>query len=90
MDDVTEVVEQVKSLEDDSELKKAIEDWYEKTHTQGLKTGAKMICSVVANLINKHLNKESKVTLRDYKRLVAEISKFIEVPLKDENKTEEN
>lgn len=87
--DMTAVVDEIKNANED-ELRKVIEKWFEATRTQGLKLGATYISAAIAGAIRKHLNKEGKVTLRDYKRLVDDISKIISVPLaKNKNEATE-
>ena len=79
---------EIKTINDDEKLKKTIEDWYEKTRTQGMKLGAQMICIAGEDILKKHLVKHSKPSLRDYERATAELVKLFSVPLK--NITEQN
>lgn len=81
-------VEEIKNSNED-DLKKVIEGWYERTRTDGLKLGAKMISIVVANTIKKHTKKAGKVSLNDYKRMTAEIMNIIAVQLTEQNDSEE-
>lgn len=86
-----EVLEkEIKTAEDDAHLKKTIEDWYEKTRTQGMKLGAQMICAAGTEILRKHLSKHNKPSLRDYERAVAELTKIFAVPLKQTVVTEQN
>lgn len=85
--DMTEIVTEVKNASEE-ELTEVIKDWFEKTRMQGLKLGATYISAAIAGAIRKHLNKEGKVTLRDYKRLVDDIAKIISVPFSKNNKDE--
>lgn len=86
---VPAVVDEIKDIKNDDELlKNTIKDWYEKTRTQGMKLGAQMICVAGANVMEKHLGKKSKPSLRDYERMTAELTKIFTVPLK--NRTEQN
>ena len=83
------LVNQVQSIEDNEELKTVIKDWFERTRTQGMKLGAQMICAAGTGVINKHLSKKSKPSLRDYERMTAELAKIFSVPLK-QTVTEQN
>ena len=78
---MTEVVTEVKNANED-ELKAVIEKWFEATRTQGLMMGAKYISAAIMGAMQKHLHKDGKITLRDYKRMADDISKIIAVPLK--------
>ena len=52
--DLSEVANEIKN-ESDEELKKTIEQWYEKTRTQGMKLGAQMISAAIAGVIEKKI-----------------------------------
>lgn len=84
---VSEAISEIKNASEE-ELKAIIEQWYEKTRTDGLKIGAKMISAATYGIIKNHLIKAQKPSLRDYKRCVDEILKLISVQLS--NETEEN
>lgn len=86
---MSEVVKEVKNANEE-ELRKIIEDWYERTRTDGLKLGAKMISIVVADTIKKHTKKTSKVSLNDYRRMTSEILEIISVQLTEQNDLAEN
>lgn len=85
---ISEVVAEVKNSNED-ELTETIQKWFESVRTMGMKIGATFISAAVASTLKKHLHKEGKVTLRDYKRAVEEINKIISVQLKKEEKQEE-
>lgn len=85
---MTDVVAEVKNANED-ELKAVIEKWFEATRTQGLQMGAKYISAAIMGAMQKHLHKEGKVTLRDYKRMVDDISRIIAVPLKKQEAVKE-
>lgn len=70
---------------DEESLKEFIEKWFEKTRTDGLKIGARFISAAVAGVIQKHLKKTSKPSLRDYQRCINEINKIISVQLTQQN-----
>lgn len=84
---ISAVMDEIKSASED-ELRKVIEGWYERTRTDGMKIGAKMICAAVFGVIQKHTRKASP-SLRDYKRMTDEIVKIISVQLTKQNDSEE-
>lgn len=85
-----EVVEEIRASDEES-LQKVIEDWFEKTRTQGLKIGAQYISAAIFSTIQKHIKKKNgaKTSLRDYQRCVDEIIKIVSVQLRQEA-TEQN
>ena len=83
-----EVADEIKNKSDE-ELKKTIEQWYEKTRTQGLKLGARMICTAGTDILTKHIGKKDKPSLRDYKRATEELIHLFSVPIK-QAETEQN
>ena len=83
---MTDVVAEVKNANED-ELKEVIKHWLEAMRTSGMKLGAKYISAAIMGTIQKHLHKEGKVTLRDYKRCMDDISKIISVQLKKQEET---
>ena len=85
---ITEVADEIKN-KSDKELKKTIEQWYEKTRTQGMKIGAQMISAAVAGVIEKNLSKKQNPSLRDYKRMTDSIIKIVSVQIK-QTSTEQN
>lgn len=90
MAEETNIKEAVKEIKESNEesLQKVIEDWFEKTRTQGLKLGAQYISAAIFGVIQKHTKKASKVSLNDYKRMTAEIIKIISVQLTRQNDLE--
>jgi hypothetical protein len=78
------ITEKLKQTNDAEKMELAIKEWYEKIHTQSLKLGAKYISAAIMGAIQKHLHKEAKVTLRDYKRCMDDIIKIISVQLRKE------
>ena len=84
---IKEVVKEIKENDEES-LQKVIEDWFERTRTQGLKFGAQYISAAIFGVILKHTKKASKVSLNDYKRMTAEIIKIISVQLATQNDLE--
>ena len=85
---IQEVVKEIKESDEES-LQKCIEDWFERTRTQGLKLGASYISAAIFGVISKHIIKKAKPSLRDYKRCIDEIIKIVSVQLKQQN-TEQN
>lgn len=73
-------VEQIKNNEDD-ELKKCIEEWFEKIRSQSMKIGATYISAAIYGIIEKHIIKNAKPSLRSYKRMTDDIIKIISVQL---------
>lgn len=86
---IKEVIEEIKGA-DENELKKVIEQWFESTRTQGLKIGAQYISAAIFGVIQKHLKKKTKPSLRDYQRCIDEIVGIISVQLTTQNDSEEN
>lgn len=85
---ISEITEEIKNS-NDAQLKKTIEDWFYKTRNQGLKLGAKMICTAGADILQKHIGSKSKPSLRDYKRATEELIHLFSVPIK-KAETEQN
>ena len=74
----------------EEELRKFIENWFERTRTDGMRLGAKMIAAGVFGAIQKNLGKKAKVSLRDYERCIKDIRKIISVQLTRQNDSETN
>ena len=85
---IKEAVKEIKESNEES-LQKVIEDWFERTRTQGLKLGAQYISAAIFGVISKHIIKKAKPSLRDYKRCIDEIIKIVSVQLNQQN-TEQN
>ena len=84
---ITEVVKEIKASDEES-LQKVIEDWFERTRTSGMRIGAQYISAGIFGIIQKHILKKEKVSLRDYKRMTDEIIKIISVQLTQQNDSE--
>ena len=84
---IKQAVEELKGA-DEAELEKVIKQWFERTRTDGLKIGAKYMSAAVAGVIEKHLKKTTKPSLRDYQRCVNEIIQIVSIQLKQN--TEQN
>ena len=87
---IEKAIEEIKGA-DEASLKKFIEDWFERIHTDGMRVGAKFISAAVAGTIEKHLKKGAKTSLRDYERCIKDIMKIVSVQLNtQQNDSEEN
>ena len=85
-----EVVEELKGASED-EIKQVVEGWFERTRTDGMKLGAQFISAAIYGVIQKHILKKEKASLRDYKRMTDEIIKIISVQITKQNDSvEEN
>lgn len=84
---MSEVVDEVKGASEE-ELRKLIENWFERTRTDGMKIGAQFISAAVMGKIQKHLSKPGKTSLRDYERCIADIKKILVVQLTKQNDSE--
>lgn len=82
-------IEEIKNADED-QLKRVIENWFEKTRTDGLKIGASFMSAAIYDVIKKHTKKAGKVSLNDYKRMTAEIINIIAVQLTQQNDLDEN
>ena len=83
---MSKVVEEIKNASEE-ELRKLVESWFEKTHTDGMKLGAKFIAAAVFSAIQRNLNK-AKPSLRDYERCIKDIRKITDVQLTEQNDSE--
>lgn len=90
-ENIKEVIEEIKEADEDT-LRTTVEKWFESTRTAGMKIGAQFISAAIFGVIQKHLKKNAKPSLRDYQRAVDEILKIISVQLAAQNdvKEEEN
>ena len=84
---IKEVVEEIKASDEES-LQKVIEEWFERTRTQGLKIGAQYISVAIFGAIQKNIVKKERPSLRDYKRCIDEIIKIISAQLTQQNDSE--
>ena len=84
---MSEVMDEIKNA-NENELQKVVEDWFERTRTDGMKLGAKYVALGIFGAIHKNLNKP-KPSLRDYERCIKDIRKIISVPIAKQNKSAE-
>jgi hypothetical protein len=86
---MSEVIDEVKNASEE-ELREVIEQWFEKTRTDGMKIGAQFIAAAVMGKIHKHLDKPGKTSLRDHERCIADIKKILAVQLTQQNDLEKD
>lgn len=79
-----DVIQEIKEASEE-DLKKVIEQWFESTRTAGMKIGAQYISAGIFGVIQKHIKKKAKPSLRDYQRCMDEIIKIISVQLTQQN-----
>lgn len=85
---MTEVVQEIKSTDEES-LRKLIEDWFERTRTDGMHHGAYLISAAVLDAINKTLKNGMSSSHRDFERAIKRIVEIVSVQLKQEE-TQQN
>lgn len=88
-ENIKEVIEEIRNADDEAQ-QAAIEKWFESTRTDGMKIGAKFISAGVFGVIQKHLKKKAKPSLRDYQRCIDEITGIIAVQLVKKDNSESN
>ena len=81
---IDEIVEEINGASEE-ELKQVIETWFESTRTAGMKLGATYISAAIYGVIQKHIVKKEKASLRDFRRCVDEIVQIISVQLTQQN-----
>ena len=86
---VSEAITEIKNADEES-LKKVVEDWFNRTRTDGMKIGAQFIAAAIMGKIQKHLGKPGKSSLRDYERCLADIKKILDVQLTKQNDSEKS
>ena len=86
--EITNVINEIKTA-DEENLKKVIEEWFERTRTDGLKIGAQMVSTVVLNIIKTHTKKPGKTSLRDYERMTKDITDLLLVQMKKQKSNNE-
>ena len=80
---VMKAIEEIKGA-DEEQLKKVIEQWFDKTRMDGLRIGAQMISAVVYDAINKNLKQGMNSSHRDFERAIKRIIEVVSVQLKQE------
>ena len=81
---MSEIAAELKRANED-EIRSVIEKHFEEVRTQGIKIGAGYMSAAIKGVINKHLNKKSKTSFRDYERCIKDIISIIDVQLTDQN-----
>jgi hypothetical protein len=91
MNEEVKISEATKEIQNASEeeLRSVVENWYERTRTDGMKLGARFISAAIYGAYHKHIVKKEKASLRDYKRMTDEILKIVSVQLTQQNESEE-
>jgi len=78
------VVDEIKNA-DEENLRKVIEDWFERTRTDGMKIGAQFIAAAVLGAIDKNLTKGLySSSLRDCQRALKRVIEIVSVQLKQD------
>jgi hypothetical protein len=80
---VTQAIEEIKSA-DEEHLKKVIEEWFERTRTDGMKIGAYFVSAAVAGAIEKNLKDGMKSSHRDFERAIKRVMEIVSVQLKQD------
>lgn len=78
---MSEVVDEIKNA-DEENLKKVIEDWFERTRTDGMKIGAYFVSAAVAGAIDKNLKNGMNSSRRDLERAIKRVLEIVSVQLK--------
>lgn len=85
---VNQAIEEIKGA-DEEQLKKIIEQWFNKTRMDGLKVGAQMMSVVISDAIRKNLKNGMNSSLRDFQRAIKSVGEIISVQLKQQQ-TQQN
>ncbi len=88
-ENIKEAIEEIKGADEET-LRSTVEKWFESTRTSGMKLGAQYISAAIFGIIQKHLKKKAKPSLRDYQRCMDEIIRIISVQLTTQNDSEED
>lgn len=82
------VVDEIKNADEES-IMKVVEDWFEKTRTDGMKIGAYFVSAAVAGAIDKNLKDGMKSSHRDFERAIKRVLEIVSVQLK-QHETQQN
>lgn len=80
---VSEAISEIKNADEES-LRKVIEDWFERTRTDGMKIGAYFVSAAVAGAIEKNLKDGMKSSHRDFERAIKRVLEIVSVQLKQD------
>ena len=78
---MSEVIDEIKNADEES-LKKVIEDWFERTRTDGMKIGAYFVSAAIAGAIEKNLKEGMNSSRRDFERAIKRVLEIVSVQLK--------
>ena len=92
--DMSEVVNEIKGASEE-EIREIVEQWFERTRTDGMHLGAYFISAAVLDAIDKNLKDGMNSSHRDFKRAIKRVVEIISVQLKKDTvqndlDTEEN
>lgn len=82
------VVDEIKNADEES-IRKVVEDWFEKTRTDGMKIGAYFVSAAVAGAIEKNLKNGMQSSHRDFERAIKRVLEIVSVQLR-QNETQQN
>ena len=80
---VSEAISEIKNADEES-LRKVVEDWFERTRTDGMKIGAYFVSAAVARAIEKNLKDGMKSSHRDFERAIKRVLEIVSVQLKQD------
>jgi hypothetical protein len=78
---MSDVIDEIKNA-DEENLKNVIEDWFERTRTDGMKIGAYFVSAAVAGAIDKNLKDGMNSSHRDFERAIKRVLEIVSVQLK--------
>ena len=84
MEEKTNTSEVIKEIQgaSEEELKGIIEQWFERTRTDGMHLGAYFISAAVFDAIKKNLKDGMSSSHRDFKRAIQKVVEIVSVQLK--------
>jgi hypothetical protein len=85
---MSEVVDEIKNADEESS-KKVIENWFERTRTDGMRIGAYFVSAAVAGAIDKNLKDGMNSSRRDFERAIKRVLEIVSVQLK-QKETQQN
>lgn len=78
---ISKAIEEIKSASEE-ELKEIIEQWFERTRTDGMHLGAYLISAAVLDTIDKNLKNGMNSSHRDFERAIKKVVEIVSVQLK--------
>lgn len=85
---MSDVVSEIRAASEE-ELREVIEQWFERTRTDGMKIGAYFVSAAVAGAIDKNLKDGMKSSHRDFERAIKRVLEIVSVQLK-QDETQQN